>query len=556
MKQYPHYPVDEITNLRDLVDNAASKNGDMPLFAWFEGENISEKSFNQFKADVEALGTFFYGLGLSPDRRKKGELPPRIAVIGENSYDWIVTYFAVVNGGSVIVPLDKELPENSLRDLIEESGASAIVYADSYSDIFEKMRKSKRPKCLKTFINMKNDIPMAISKGKDAIAAGEFNYLKHRIKEEITCAILFTSGTTGVSKGVELTHRGLAQNVVSAHKVAKIVGDTVLLLPLHHTYGFGATVVSSLLRGVRCVINSSLKNVMRDIGESRPEFLCVVPLYVESFYKNIWGNIKRQNKEAIMNSLIKASNAMLKVGIDVRRIFFAAIIKAFGGRLRLIVSGGAPISKDLILGFGDLGITVIEGYGISECSPIVAINPDRATRLGSVGPATPGTEVQILDKDTETGHGEIAVRGAIVMNGYYKRPDITEATMQNGWFRTGDIGYLDNEGYLFITGRKKNLIIRANGKNVHPEELESLMLKREEICEVVVKESGKYILAEIFPEYESEELVGLNEKQIEKKIDRIIKEINKDLPVYKKINKIVMRNIEFEKTTTKKIKRW
>ena len=553
-KNYPYYPVDEITSLRHLVSNAAMKWGEEEAYAWFEGELVTSRTFNQFQQDINSLGTALYHLGFLPVLGKKEILPPRIAIIGENSYDWIVSYFAVTNGGNVVVPIDRDLPEEGIRTILEESGASAIIYSDSYANIFDNFKK-KKVKALKTFINMRYDLPGVIAKGRELLEDGDMAYLEAEIDVDRTTAIIFTSGTTGLAKGVELTHKGLTHTVVAGHKFAWINGDTVLVLPLHHTYGFGATVISAILRGKKCFINSELKHVLRDINEGKPEFICVVPLFIESFYKNIMSNIKKQGKEKLIEKMSKITNGALKLGIDLRRVIFKQILNAFGGNLAILVSGGAPLNADLVKGFSTFGILLLEGYGITECSPIVTLNRNKWFKAGSVGLPLPEVQVRI-DHPDEEGHGEICVKGPIVMNGYYRRPDITETVLKDGWFSTGDIGHIDEDGFVYITGRKKNLIILANGKNIHPEELEDIILKREEVAEVVVSEMGKHIGAEIFPNFEFEGFVGLEKKKVHKAISRLMKEINKDLPIYKRIKDIEFRDAEFPKTTTKKIKRW
>ena len=553
-KDYPLYMVDEITNLRDLVANAAMKYGGKEAYAWFEGEFVTSRTFEQFQQDINSLGTALYHLGFLPMVSKKETLPPRIAIIGENSYDWIVSYFATVNGGLVVVPIDKDLPEDGIRTILEESGASAIIYSDSYAGIFDNFKK-KKVKTLKTFINMRYDLPGVIAKGRELLEDGEMAYLEAEIDEGATTAIIFTSGTTGLAKGVELTHRGITHTVVACHKFAWIDGDTVLVLPIHHTYGFAASIVSGILRGRRCFINSELKNVLRDIKEGKPQFICVVPLYIDSFYKNIMSNIRKQGKEKLIETMTKVTNGARKVGIDLRRIVFKQILNAFGGNLEILVSGGAPLNADMVKAFSNFGILLLEGYGITECSPIVTLNRNKWFKAGAVGLPIPGVEVRI-DRPNEEGSGEICVKGPIVMNGYYRQPDATENVMQDNWFRTGDIGHIDEDGFVYITGRKKNLIILANGKNIHPEELEDLILKYEEVAEVVVREMGKNIGAEVFPNFEFPGFMGLEKKKIHKRIEKLIKEINHGLPVYKRVKDIEFRDTEFAKTTTKKIKRY
>jgi long-chain acyl-CoA synthetase len=438
---------------------------------------------------------------------------------------------------------------------LDESGAAAIIFSDSYAEIFDDIKRTKKVKSLKTFINMKNDLPEIIAKGQELLTRGETAYLEAKIDEVKTAAIIFTSGTTGLSKGVELTHQGLTYNVVNGHKLIRLTGDTVLVLPLHHTYGFGATIVSTFLLGCTCFINESLKTVLRDIQEAKPQFIAVVPLFVENFHKKIMANIKESGKEKLVGRMSKIVNTTKKVGIDLRRVVFKQILDAFGGNLEILISGGAALNAELVQRFYNFGITIIEGYGITECSPIVSLNRNKWFKAGSVGQVVPGVKVKIAEPNSD-GNGEICVKGPIVMNGYYNKPDVTASVLEDGWLRTGDIGHFDDDNFLYITGRKKNLIILANGKNIHPEELEDLIGKLDEVDEVIVKESGKDILAEIYPNYDFEAFRGEERKKIEKAIEQRVKEVNNSLPIYKRIKKIEIRDVEFEKTTTKKIKRW
>ncbi|MCL2740444.1 MAG: AMP-binding protein, partial [Oscillospiraceae bacterium] len=403
MRNYPLYEVDIVTNLKDLVSNAVLKYRKKEVFGWFEGEVTTSRTYEQFQQDINALGTALYNLGYLPVVDKKegllsnlpiigGEketLPPRIALIGENSYDWIVSYFAIVNGGNVVVPIDKDLPQDNIRNIIKESGASAVIYSDEYAHTFDNFFKKFKVKNLKTFINMRYDMPGVIAKGRELLAEGETAYLDYEIDEDRTTAIIFTSGTTGLAKGVELHHKGLTYNIVHGNRLGLMSGDTVLLLPLHHTYGFGATIISTLLRGYKCFINSNLKNVLRDIKEARPQFLCVVPLYIESFWKNISSNIKKQGKEKLIERMVKVCNGTRKIGIDLRRIVFKQILDAFGGKLELLVSGAAPLDASMIAKFNNFGIAIVEGYGITECSPGVSFNRNKYWKAGSVGLPVP-----------------------------------------------------------------------------------------------------------------------------------------------------------------------
>jgi len=543
VKHYPYYKVYEARDLRDLVRRGADTVPDKAAYAYYLGERVVSHSYAQFRSDVESLGTYFYSVGLRDGAK--------IAVIGENSYYWILAYFAAATGGNIIVPLDKELPPDDLQEVLKASGAEAVVYSDDYADTFESFSENtqKLKLSVQRYINMKSDLPLALSDGADMVSRGERAFIDHELDPEAVCAIVYTSGTMGLSKGVMLTNKGLVTTTRGSIRTAWVYGDTVLVLPLHHTYPLAASVLPPLFSRATCFINSSLKHVLRDIQAGKPQFMSVVPLYVESFYKKIWDNIKKQGKENLVRKMFAVSNGVKKIGLDLRRVLFKSVQQAFGGKLETLVSGGAPLKKEYIDEFMNFGIQIIEGYGITECSPVVALNRTKFYKPGAVGIALPQVEVKIFDIDKD-GEGEICVRGDVVMKGYYNNPQATEEAFTGGWFRTGDIGYMDEDGFIFITGRKKNVIIRANGKNVHPEELEAKLGVIEHIQEIAVYGEDEDIVAEIFIDPEQDR------KPCEKLIARRVKEINEGLPIYKRVNKVKFRDAEFDKTTTRKIKRY
>jgi len=532
-QQYEFYKVPQVKDLKELIAMAAESYGDKPAFSYEEDRKEKSATFTQLKGDIEALGTYIYSLGLRNEK---------IALYGENSYEWIVTYFAAVCGSQVIVPIDKELGADEVVNLLNDSGAKMVVYGKTKKEAVEEI-KSLSPESVDKYICI-DEFSQIIKDGNDLLACGNNEFITNEIDREALCSIIYTSGTTGKPKGVMLNQRNLAYDTVASSSNILIPSDTTLLLPLNHTFGFTACVLCMILRGYSVYINTKLRNILPDIKKSKPGHISLVPLFVEKFYKSIWKNAEKQGKDKILKKLIAVSNKMRKVGIDMRPVFFKSIREAFGGRIEMLISGGAPIDKKYINGFDDFGIQIINGYGITECSPIVSTNRNHYSRFGSVGTAIPGTQVKIINQ-TSDGEGEICVKGDGVMMGYYNNPEATADVLSDGWFKTGDIGKIDDDGFIFITGRKKNIIVLSNGKNVYPEEIEEEILKVENVAEVVVYGDNDILVAEIYTE----------EKEAQDVIKENVQALNKILPSYKQIKHIKFRDTEFEKTTTKKIKR-
>ncbi len=535
MKEYPLYNAPMIESLKHLIEYAAENYGEDPAFTFErDGEDITV-DFIRLKNDIYALGTYFYSLGL-----KDGD---KIAVMGENSYEWVITYFAATNGSNVIVPIDKELGAPEVANLIKSSGAKAFVYSNAKEKIIDEA-KGDMP-------TVEHYIPMSefgdiIAKGSEMIEAGDDSFEKNEIDREALCTIIYTSGTTGDPKGVMLNQRNLAFDMVNSCRNFLEPAGTVVVLPLHHTFGFMAGILCQIHRGYPVYINNNLKNVLKDIQKAKPYHISVVPLFVETFYKSLWRTVRKQGKEKLLKTLIKISNALRKVGIDLRRVLFKSVKKGFGGNLEMIIAGGAPLDLKYAKGFEDLGIALINGYGITECSPIVSLDRNKKYLFGAAGVPVPGTEVKIYNPN-EDGEGEIIVKGDHVMMGYYNNPEATEAAFVDGWFRTGDIGTIDENGFVHITGRIKNIIILSNGKNVYPEEIETVVLQQVEgVNEIVVYGEDDVICAEIYTETPEEQ----------ERIKKDVQALNATLPPMKQIKRIHFRDKEFEKTTTKKIKRF
>lgn len=571
MKAIKHDPPREIKDLRDMVQTSAAFFGDKDLYVYKDDKQEVHFSYNQLRDEVERFGTALNVLGIDEGR---------VAVIGETSAKVTVTYLGTVNAGGVIVPLDRELTEDQIPEFIERAECDMVVYSASFNGIITKMAV-KMPH-VKYYIPMKGEdevdhsLPSApvvmqfdevLKLGEQALNEHNNSYYLHKIDLDKMCAIIFTSGTTGTSKGVMLSMRNLVAAADSSCKGVPYDSKTrlVSVLPQHHTYEMTCSHLAVINLGASEFINDSLKYTMRNFQNYKPTALVLVPLFVETVYKKIWDNIRKKGMEKKVRGLMKFSDTLLKMGIDLRGVFFKEIQAALGGEVKSMICGGAPISPQILKDFYSFGIVIFEGYGITECAPLVAVNPNGAARFGSAGKPVHDEKVRI-DKDPAEDFGEIVVKGPNVMLGYYKDEAATKAAFthdmknldNNGWFRTGDIGYIDNDGYIFITGRKKNVIILSNGKNVFPEELEEHLSHDPRIAESVIigrEQNGEMIItALVHPDYEKFE--GKSDDEIAAEIKEAVNDVNRTLPSFKHMTAVEVMKDEFEKTTSKKIKRY
>lgn len=528
MKNYSLYPNPLQPSLKELVAFCAQTYGDKPAFQYADRKTDISISFVQFQTQVEMLGTYLY---------KTGYKKCHIAVLGENSYEWILTHFAVTCGGNVIVPIDKDLDAKQISELLRDSECVSLFYSNSYSDIIDELRKSEPAL---SFHNMK-DIPDMLKEGGQLIRDGYREYLDAAVHKDDLASIVYTSGTTGKSKGVMLTHFNFSSCAHGACCNILNTGPVLLILPLHHTFGLVASVFSVMYYGNPVCINKSLKRLTADFQKYRPEMMFAVPMVLETLYKTIWNTAKKQKKDKELRALVRISDILLKCGIDLRKYLFRSVRASFGGNLDMIVSGGAPLDEKYVQAFRSFGIAVLNGYGITECGPVVAVNRNRFAVPGSVGVPLCCNEVKIAE------NGEILVRGSNVMRGYYRNDHENQQAFSDGWFHTGDLGTIDKYGALHITGRIKNLIILSNGENISAEGIEQLVYTIPYVKEVVAYGKDDAIVAEVF----------LDDEVSDAK-DRIfgdIQAINQNLPLVRNIGKVLIRDTEFPKTTTKKIKR-
>ena len=522
-RKYEYYDIPDINTLVELIEYGKTSGKDNTAFYI---DDIKPVSFIEFSDMVRYLGTFL----LSANYRNC-----HIGILSENSLNWCIAYFGICNSGNVVVALDKNEDKETLHNLIRFSDCKAVFYSNKCKKLIEDIEGIDFFELDK--INEYLDI------GRKLTEEGNKQFGDIVIDKDDLASIVFTSGTTADKRAVMLSHGNLTSDTVYTCRNV-YARNTQILLPLHHTFAWASGLFALFLYGVDAHISSDLKRIMKDLKNNKPQNISVVPMMAEMLYKNIISNVKKQNKEKQFNRMISISNFLMKLGIDLRRKIFKQIHETFGGELETIICGGAALDKDIEQALYDIGFTVISGYGITECSPVVAVNRNNDFRFGSVGRILGCNEVRIDDPD-EKGIGEILVSGTNVMKGYYKDEKATSEAFDGRWFKTGDYGYIDEDGYLFVTGRKKNLIVLANGENVSAEEIEMKLMKIEYVKEVLVYEENQKIVAEFYIDY----------KISKKTLDEDVEKYNRSVPLYKNISYIKIRDIPFEKTTTMKIKR-
>lgn len=540
-----YYEVPPVPSIKAMLKNAKDEAGEWDAYQYKISETeIRHVTYNEFYEDTENLGAALTEMGL-------GEA--HIACVGDNSYPWIVAYLTVLKSAGVFVPIDKELPVDDMLRILNDSDSIALFYAARFEETILANR-DKLPN-IKVFIALEREdngddvyaMKALIEHGKtldrapyDALTSDQ-NALK---------LLVYTSGTTGIAKGVMLSEHNLTSSVYYGLHVSQVFGKGLSVLPYNHTYEAVCDLLVSIHKHTTLCINDSLKAVLKNLQLFKPDYIYIVPAFLELFYAGVQKNIKKQGKTKLVNTMIGVSNGLRKVGIDLRKKLFKQITDAFGGNLRKIVCGGAPIRPEIGKFFGDIGIWVIGGYGITECSPLVSVNDEKANDYNTVGRRLPCLEWRIDDPNDE-GIGEIQVKGDVVMLGYYKQPEKTAEVLNGGWFSTGDYGYITPEDWLVITGRKKNIIILSNGKNIYPEEIEGYIMQIDYISEVVV--SG--IKNDHGQETALKAEVYLAEEKGQDVVVADIRQKLLPLPGYKSISQVVIRTEPFAKTTSNKIKR-
>ena len=569
-KNYPIYKTTFIDDMRSLVEEAAQNFSDSIAISYkvnYWDKEVKKVTFLQWREDVRGLGTYLIS---------KGYRETNIAILGENSYGWCCSFFAVMAIGSVTVPVDKELPIEDIDGIITTTGTKVLIYGKSSEAKVKEILRNGGLKTVEMIISVASSNSIEASElgdrtlrtledvqteGAGLYAAGDNSYYDYKIDVNKLASIVFTSGTTGKGKGVMLSQANIGLDMTLGMYNFDITRKTLHVLPPHHTFGSTVNYVGHLSQGCEVYISSGIKHVSDEIKEQQPTHLILVPAFLEVMNRKIWATARKDGKEGLLKAMIKVSNFLRKFGVDVRRKLFASVLSAFGGKLELIICGGAKLDEEIIRNFDALGITILNGYGITECAPLISANRNKYQKPGSVGTPILACRVKI-DNPDENGEGEICVKGPNVMLGYYNNPEATaEVFDKDGFFHTGDYGKLDEEGWIYITGRKKNLIILSNGKNVYPEEIEADLQKVEGVSEVVVyagesrvQKDKITIVAEIFPDADLLAHMGVNNAQ--EYFENQVKALNAKMPPYKAVKCVKLRDTEFQKNTSRKITRF
>ncbi len=559
-KNYPLYETTIFPDFRFMTEQSAEKHGDKTAFSYRDNPNDAEAkkvSFNEVRDVQRSLGTKLHALGLAGKT---------CAIIGGTSLGWVYTYFSLMASGAVTVPLDKEMPATDLGATVKRAECVAIFYGAEAEGKLEEIKRANPQATLLVCINgepTEGAIALSdlVDEGRALYESGDNTYYDYELDPDKLASIVFTSGTTGKGKGVMLTQSNIVKDMTQGMYNFAITEKTMMLLPPHHTFGSTVVFVGHFSQGCEIYLSGGIRYLLRELQVFKPTHLVLVPLFIETLYKRIWATAEKTGQAEKLKKGMKISAAMRKVGIDMRKKLFSSVLTTFGGELEMIICGGAALNQDIIDFFDAIGITILNGYGITECAPLISCNRNKWQKAGSVGTPIIGEEVKIIDPD-ENGEGEIAVRGVNVMMGYYNDPEATAAAFdEEGFFKTGDYGKLDEDGWLYITGRLKNLIIFSNGKNVYPEEIETEISRIRGVNEVVVyageskaDPSKEVIVAEVFPDYEQLEKDGVVD--VAAYFNEQVKEVNLRVAPYKKVGLIKLRKEEFLKNTSRKITRF
>lgn len=560
------YDSRKIKDFREMVEYSTLNFADNIAYKYKKDHTAKEiqyieKNYAQVGKDVKAFSTILLNKGMENKR---------VVLIGNNRYEWCISYLAITCGNMIVVPMDKALPDNEIENLVRRSEAEIAIFDKKYIDIMKKTKENENTK-LNTLICMDNVRDKEVEKfsklleqGVNLINNGDNKYDKIEIDNEKMSIMLFTSGTTNEPKAVMLSQKNICTNISDVACWVKLYPTDTLLsfLPIHHTFECTITFLYGFYSGCTIAFCDGLKYIQKNLAEYKVSVFVAVPLVLETMYKKIIKAINDQGKAKLINIMTKISNGLLKCKIDLRKVIFKQVLDNFGGHLRVVLYGAAPMNKDTIIGFNNLGIELVQGYGLTETSPVIAAETDKEKRPGSVGLVLPSLEAKISNPG-KNGEGEITVKGPSVMMGYYNNEEENNKSLKDGWFLTGDYGYIDDDGFLWVTGRKKDIIVLRNGKNVYPQEIEFLINKLPYVTESLVYQRERsntdtMLCAKIV--YDKDIIVEIlgdkKEEEYKEIIWKEVKEINKELPVFKHIKNITITTEPFVKTTTQKVKRY
>ena len=556
------YDAVKFDTIRDYINSAIKKFANNNAFILKKKENgkvhYTNIPYTRFGNEIKAFGTALINLGLENKR---------IAIIGKNCYEWVLSFVSTLCGVGVTVPLDKGLPSQEIELSLERAKADAVIFEAEYADVMKDV-KSKNTN-IKEYICMNSDcgnsyktVAGLIEAGQDLLAKNDTRYENHEINPDAVASIIFTSGTTSMSKAVMLSNRNIASNIYNINCAEKVYDTDVNLafLPLHHTFG-STILLLALADGVTNVFCDGLRHIQENLKEYKVSIFVCVPLLLEAMYKKIYAEVDKQGKTKILKFANSISHFLLKFNIDIRRKVFKQILDNLGGNIRFVISGASAIDKNVAKGFYDFGILAVQGYGLTETSPVLTAENEKCVKFGSVGLPLPEVEIRI-DNPNEEGIGEIVAKGPNVMLGYYEMEEETAKVLKDGWFCTGDLGYLDKDGFLFITGRKKNVIVLKNGKNVYPEEIEQLINNLPYVSESMVfglpKNDDLVVSVKVVynKDYVAQKFGNIDEGELKEIIWKDIKKINSTLSNYKHIKNLIITDEPMIKTTTQKVKRF
>ena len=558
-KNYPLYETTVFEDFRIMTENVAKKYPDRIAFSFRrtpKDADVVHVTYAQARDRIRNLATGMHELGCRDCQ---------CALLGEASYDWMCSYISLMAMGAVTVPVDKELPPDDIIGILNHSETKFVFYSPSIEEKIDALRDKltfdEKFICLgATQAEWATELEDVACRGESLVAAGDTSYFDYEIDPNRMASIVFTSGTTGKGKGVMLSQTNIVSDMTQGMYNFRITDKTMFVLPPHHTYGSTVNLIGHFAQGCEIYISSGIRYLLNEMKEQQPTHLILVPLFVETLYKRIWQTAEKSGKADLMRKAMKISGALRKVGIDLSRNLFKDVLSAFGGKLQMVICGGAALNQNIIDTFESFGIVILNGYGISECAPLVSCNRNEYRKAGSVGCPIIGEQVKIHEPD-ENGEGEICVKGTNVMLGYYKDPEATAAVFdEEGFFHTGDWGKLDEEGWIYITGRIKNIIILSNGKNVYPEEIEFEIQGVPGVNEVIVyagesrSEKREVIVAEIYPDAEELEKRGITDTRAY--FTEEIRKINARMAPYKAVGHIKLRSEEFVKNTSRKILRF